>query len=87
MVNWWLDKGIGGFRLDAITYLKKEAGLPSYPADGEDGLRIRCARRTEWPGIEALLREFRDRTYGRRETLTVGETAGLTRRRCFRLFP
>ena len=30
------------------------------------------------PGIEALLREFRDRTYGRRETLTVGETAGLT---------
>lgn len=32
MVNWWLDKGIGGFRLDAITYLKKEAGLPSYPA-------------------------------------------------------
>lgn len=29
-------------------------------------------------GIEALLREFRDRTYGRRETLTVGETAGLT---------
>ena len=38
MVNWWLDKGIGGFRLDAITYLKKEAGLPSYPADGEDGL-------------------------------------------------
>ena len=45
MVNWWLDKGIGGFRLDAITYLKKESGLPSYPADGEDG--IRCTRRTE----------------------------------------
>ena len=78
MVNWWLDKGIGGFRLDAITYLKKEAGLPSYPADGEDGLVSVAHGALNQPGIEALLREFRDRTYGRRETLTVGETAGLT---------
>ena len=78
MVNWWLDKGIGGFRLDAITYLKKESGLPSYPADGEDGLVSVAHGALNQPGIEALLREFRDRTYGRRETLTVGETAGLT---------
>ena len=78
MVNWWLDKGIGGFRLDAITYLKKEEGLPSYPADGEDGLVSVAHGALNQPGIEALLREFRDRTYGRRETLTVGETAGLT---------
>ena len=78
MVNWWLDKGIGGFRLDAITYLKKESGLPSYPADGEDGLVSVAHGALNQPGIEVLLREFRDRTYGRRETLTVGETVGLT---------
>ena len=28
MMNWWLDKGIAGFRMDAITYLKKAEGLP-----------------------------------------------------------
>lgn len=52
--------------------------MPSYPADGEDGLVSVAHGALNQPGIEALLREFRDRTYGRRETLTVGETAGLT---------
>ena len=36
MMNWWLDKGIAGFRLDAITYIKKQPELPSYPADAPD---------------------------------------------------
>ena len=31
MIRWWLDKGIDGFRLDAISHIKKEAGLPAMP--------------------------------------------------------
>lgn len=78
MVNWWLDKGIAGFRLDAITYLKKEEGLPSYPADGADGLVSVCHGSLNRPGIEVFLRELKDRTYGRVNAMTVGETAGVS---------
>ena len=38
MMNYWLDLGVSGFRLDAVTYMKKKEGLPSFPADGPDGL-------------------------------------------------
>lgn len=31
MVNWWLDKGIDGFRVDAISHIKKKKGLPDLP--------------------------------------------------------
>ncbi len=30
-VNWWLDKGIDGFRIDAITHIKKKPGFPDLP--------------------------------------------------------
>ena len=77
MVNWWLNKGIAGFRLDAITYLKKAEGLPSFEADDEDGLvsiKYGCMCRK---GIEVFLKELRDRTYGPANAMTVGETAGV----------
>ena len=38
MVNWWLDKGLSGFRIDAIINIKKELSFPSFPVDGPDGL-------------------------------------------------
>src|SRR5690625_5913519 len=31
MVNWWLDKGIDGFRVDAISHIKKTPGFPDMP--------------------------------------------------------
>ena len=37
MVNWWLDKGLAGFRIDAIMNIKKDISFPDYPADGADG--------------------------------------------------
>lgn len=76
MMNHWLDKGAAGFRLDAITYLKKEDGLPSYPADGPDGLVSVTHGSRMRPGIEGYLREMRDRTFGR-SRLTVGEAGGI----------
>lgn len=78
MMNWWLDKGIAGFRMDAITYIKKEPGLPSYPADGPDGLVSVKYGALNRPGIGAFLSEMRDRTYGRVGGMTVGETGGVS---------
>lgn len=37
MMNWWLDKGVSGFRMDAITFIKKDLSFPPMPSDGEDG--------------------------------------------------
>lgn len=38
MINWWLDKGLGGFRIDAIINIKKKLPFSDYPVDREDGL-------------------------------------------------
>ena len=38
MINWWLDKGVAGFRIDAIMNIKKPNIYTSYPADRDDGL-------------------------------------------------
>ena len=38
MINWWLDKGVSGFRIDAIINIKKNTSFPSFPPDGDDGL-------------------------------------------------
>lgn len=77
MMNWWLDKGVAGFRMDAITYLKKQEGLPAYPADGEDGLVTISLGSLNRPGIGEFLTEMRDRTYGRVNAMTVGEASGV----------
>ncbi len=38
MINWWLDRGVAGFRIDAIMNIKKPNIYTSYPADRDDGL-------------------------------------------------
>lgn len=84
MMNWWLAKGIAGFRLDAITYLKKAEGLPSYPADAPDGLCSPNYGSLNVQGIEPILREIKEKTYGRREirdqVMTIGEVAGVEKK-------
>lgn len=77
MINWWLDKGVAGFRMDAITYIKKEDGMPSHEPDAQDGLVDVARVSANQPGIGAYLSEMRDRTYGR-AALTVGETSGVS---------
>lgn len=77
MVNWWLDKGIAGFRVDAITFIKKDQTFPSVPPDGPDGLGViqQCA--LNQPGIELFLSELRDRTFAVHNCLTVAEAPGV----------
>ena len=76
MINYWLGKGVAGFRIDAINYLKKEPGFPSYPADEADGLVSPKYGSLYRPGINEMLEELKDRTFGR-QALTVGEVANV----------
>ena len=73
MVNWWLDKGLGGFRIDAIINIKKPTALHDYPADRADGLcAVQCMLK-EAKGIGKFLSELRDRTFQIHDSFSVGE--------------
>ncbi|NMM95188.1 alpha-glucosidase [Bifidobacterium sp. DSM 109957] len=73
MMNHWLDKGIGGFRVDAITYIKKNQDFPDFPADGPDGLAAVERGSCNQPGIEKFLSEMRRETFDRYDCMTVAE--------------
>lgn len=77
MVNWWLDRGIAGFRVDAITHIKKDQSFRELPPDGPDGLADIGPVARNHPGIGAFLRELRDNTYGPRGAMTVAEAPGV----------
>ncbi len=77
MVNWWLDKGIAGFRVDAITFVKKDLTWRDREADGADGLS-KCTRACRnQPGIGAFLRELKERTFDLHSCVTVAEAPGV----------
>lgn len=72
-INWWLDKGLGGFRIDAIINIKKALPFRSYPADRDDGLCSIDAMLEEASGIGTFLSELRDRTFKKYDAFSVGE--------------
>lgn len=73
MINWWLEKGLAGFRIDAIMNIKKDTTFPSYEPDCEDGT-VHVAKMIESvEGIEDYLRELHDETFKKYDAFTVGE--------------
>jgi alpha-glucosidase len=72
----WLDKGVGGFRIDAIPYIKKPTFRDGVP-DGEDGLVSIHAMTANTPGILAFLHEFKKEVFAGRDIFTVGEANGV----------
>ena len=75
-INWWLDKGLGGFRIDAIINIKKPAVLRSYPPDREDGYSSLTSMLEDASGIGVFLSEMKERTFSRYDAFTVGEVVG-----------
>ena len=73
MVNWWLDKGVAGFRIDAIINIKKDINFPSFEPDGPDGL-VTCIRMVEEVnGVGDFLEELKHETFEKYDAFTVGE--------------
>ncbi|MCX4323726.1 MAG: alpha-glucosidase [Lachnospiraceae bacterium] len=72
-INWWLDKGLGGFRIDAIINIKKALPFHDYEPDREDGLCSIHAMLEEAKGIGVFLGEMRDRTFKKYDAFSVGE--------------
>ena len=72
-INWWLDKGLGGFRIDAIINIKKALSMHNYEPDREDGLCYIGKMLEEATGIGEFLGEMRDRTFKPHDAFSVGE--------------
>lgn len=77
MINWWLDKGIDGFRVDAISHINKEEGLADMP--NPEGLKYVPSfdKHMNVPGIHEYLQELKEETFSKYDIMTVGEANGV----------
>ncbi|MEK3975173.1 MULTISPECIES: alpha-glucosidase [unclassified Psychrobacillus] len=77
MVNWWLDKGIDGFRVDAISHIKKREGFPDMPNPEGNQYVSSFDMHTNQPGIQTFLSELKEETFAKYDIMTVGEANGV----------
>jgi oligo-1,6-glucosidase len=77
MINWWLNKGIDGFRLDVISYISKVPGLPEGNTLIGDMMGY-CGIEHYFygPRLHEYLKEIRTRTFDNFDVFTVGESPG-----------
>lgn len=75
--NFWLDKGVGGFRIDAIVYIKKPAKFIDGAPDSADGMINIHSVIANTPGILDFLHEFRREVFDGHDIFTVGEANGV----------
>ncbi|WZE67684.1 alpha-glucosidase [Macrococcus psychrotolerans] len=78
MVNWWLDKGIDGFRVDAISHIKKSFDKGDLPGADKLGYAESFEGHMNQPGIQEYLRELKENTFDKYDIMTVGEANGVT---------
>lgn len=76
MMNWWLKKGVDGFRMDVISLISKEPGLP----DKESGINGYATFNVSanGPHVHEYLQEMRQKALNNADTITVGECSGVT---------
>lgn len=78
MIRWWLDKGIDGFRIDAISHIRKEPGLADLP--NPNGLEFvpSYAKHMNVPGIQEYIKDLCQNTFVHYNIMTVGEANGVS---------
>ncbi|WP_085991325.1 glycoside hydrolase family 13 protein [Oceanobacillus senegalensis] len=78
MINWWLDKGIDGFRVDAISHIKKVRGLPDLPNPKKLDYVPSYKGHMNRKGIQSFLQELKKETFTKYDIMTVGEANGVS---------
>ncbi|MFT8312683.1 MAG: alpha-glucosidase [Clostridium sp.] len=79
MVNYWLDKGLGGFRVDAITYIKKDNTFKDLESTSNEELININGGSLNQKGIEDFLSELKKNTFSKYDIVTVAEAPGIPR--------
>lgn len=77
VANYWKDKGVGGFRMDAITYIKKPAEYKDGTPDAGDGMVGIHSMTANTEGILDYLHEFKAAVRDGSDIFTVGEANGV----------
>ena len=78
LINWWLDKGIDGFRVDAISHIKKREGFPDMPNPLNKDVVPSYDGHMNQPGIDKFLTELAAETFNNYDIMTVGEANGVS---------
>ena len=78
MMDWWLKKGIDGFRMDVINMISKAAGLPDAPVLNNDRYQFGGQYFINGPRLLEFLREMKQNVLSKYDILTVGETPSVT---------
>ena len=76
MMNWWLEKGVDGFRMDVISLISKAPGLPDYEPESTGYAAYNAG--ANGPRVHEFLQEMREKALNNADTMTVGECAGVT---------
>lgn len=76
MINWWLDQGIAGFRVDAITFIKKDTTFQDRFPVNEQGF-YPIEKLENCRGIGKFLGEMRDQCFAPRGAMTIAEAPGV----------
>jgi alpha-glucosidase len=77
MVNWWLDKGVDGFRVDAISHIKKDLTFTDEENPEELPYVTAWSKYMNVKGILPLLDELKKETFAKYDIMTVGEANGV----------
>ena len=77
MINWWLNKGVDGFRVDAISHIKKEDGLKDMPNPKNLKYVSSFEKHMNVEGIHKYLEELKRETFDKFDIVTVGEANGV----------
>lgn len=77
MMNWWMDKGIDGFRVDAISHIKKIDGLADLPNPDQLDYVPSFEGHMNREGIHQYLQEMKQETFANYDVMTVGEANGV----------
>lgn len=78
MIHWWLERGIDGFRVDAISHIQKKADLPSLPNPKGEKYVSSFDYHMNVPGIETHLKALKENAFSPYDIVTVGEANGVS---------
>lgn len=83
MINWWLDKGVDGFRMDVINYISKTPELPNgNPTIGRMMGYFGIEKYYYGPNLHKYLKEIHDKAFAPHDAFSIGETPGLGMKMC-----
>ncbi len=78
MICWWMDHGIDGFRIDAISHIKKKEGFPDLPAVPGKTYVPSYSMHMNVDGIQKYIEELCENTFRKYDVVTVGEANGVS---------